>query len=369
MAYVLILLSLLALAGAVALWRSDPSPAPSPLKAPASQPEPEPAAEALPEPAPEADPKPDPEPEPEAGPEPETQDETDSEPEREPVSRPAPRPHRKSGLQLPGASRRERRAWAERHNFDFTKQDDLLAGEWERGAAAGGEAPKDIASGSIYGHDTHVMDLGGVTVMAMRTGAASDVVVDMRRVGFTSDSSSDLVEVEEVGDFTVHATEAGPAQRFLDVRVRTALDQMPAAVAAVWCETEWVLAQASRDTVPGDWDAMLAPLGLIADAARVLPPQTWRPVEAEYATREMGRPLVVAGGVEKRDEPTPIVQRPEEPLEMPTRATGGMLGTVDHRAVGSDEVEAIADGLSAPLDAGDLTRVRRDQSPPSIFDD
>ena len=294
-------------------------------------------------------------------------EETETEPEPEPA--PAPRPHRRSGLQLPGASRRERRAWAERNNFEFAKQDEFLNGEWSRGAAASGAVAKDIASGLMYGHDTFVMDLGGVTVMAMRTGEVSDVVVDMRRRGFSADSSADLVEIGEAEGFTVHATEVGPAQRFLDIRVRTALERLPAAVTAVWFESEWVLAETGHGTSPAEWDAMLAPLALLADAARVLPPQTWQVVVPEYPTREMGERIDAGVEVDKREEPAPKVQRPEEPLELPTRATGAVRGVMDHRAVGGDEVEAIADGAARDDASGDLTRVRRDQTPPSIFGD
>lgn len=408
MAYILILLSLLALAGAVVLLLADSrersadaaeGSAPAPEAAAAApeergeevapDPEPEPEAEPEPEPepapAPETAPELEPEPEPERESQPEPELESEPEPDPAPEAQPggvtlrrwepptgeerAPRPHRRSGLQLPGSSRRERRAWAEAHGFDFARQDEFLNGEWTRGAAASGAAAKDIASGVMYGHEVLVMDLGGVTVMAMRTGEVSDVVVDLRRRGFSAASSADLVEVGEVEDFTVYATEAGPAQRFLDVRVRTALEQLPAAATAVWFESEWVLAETEHGTTPAEWDEMLAPLALLADAARVLPPHAWHPVEQPYPTREMGEGLGVAGGVEKREEAAPKVQRPEEPLEMPTRTTGAVRGVISHRAVGGDEVEPIAEGGSRDTAGGDLTRVRRDQTPPSIFGD
>ncbi|WP_342318516.1 hypothetical protein [Corynebacterium mayonis] len=283
------------------------------------------------------------------------------------------RPHRRSGLQLPGSSRRERRAWAQRHDFSFAKQDEFLLGEWERGAASTGAAARDVASGSMYGHETFVADLGGVTVMAMRTGEISDVVVDLRRNGFLPASSNDLVEVGQFSGFSVHATEANPAKRFLDVRVRTALEQLPATVSAVWFESEWVLAETDRGASPDEWDSMLAPLALLADAARVLPPRTFTVLEVDYPGREMGEQIDVPGEIETLDSAAPKVQRPEEPLEMPTRSTGARRGEMDYRAVGGDEVEAIADGAQGPETdsdgAGDLTRVRREQHPPSIFGD
>ena len=76
---------------------------------------------------------------------------------------------------------------------------------------------------------------------------------------------------------------------------------------------------------------------------------------------------VVGEGVEKQQASgSTRVTRPEEPRAMPTRTTGAVRGTVEPRAVGADEVAPIAEELESPTGA-DLTRVRRDQTPPSIF--
>lgn len=385
MAPLLIVVALLVIAAGVALWLSDARERPSsdstvvadsvePV-APAREPV-EPAAPAEPEPAPEPEPELQPEPEPEPEPQPESVPEPEPEPEPEPAPapKPAPRAHRKSGLQFPGASRRERRAWAESHGFAFTKHSDELVGEWQRGAAAAGATPKDIASGSIYGHSTHVMDLGGVTVIAMDTGRISDVVVDMRREGFHADSSADLITVTEAEGFTVLGTHAGAVERFLDVRVRTALSSLPEAVTAAWFESDWVLAEMDRSSAAAEWDATLAPLALLADAARTLPPETADQLEFGFATRDMPEQRLTPEEHAQlrpaaRPEPEePHVQRPDEPLEMPTRVTGAVRGQVDYSDLGGDEVAAIADG--APEEhPTDLTRVRREQAPSSIFED
>ena len=60
------------------------------------------------------------------------------------------------------------------------KSDPYLVDEWTRGVASTGAAPKDIVAGNVYGHEMLLMDIDGVNVMAMRTGAASDMVVDFR---------------------------------------------------------------------------------------------------------------------------------------------------------------------------------------------
>lgn len=280
------------------------------------------------------------------------------------ASRPAVHPQRPRT----SAGRSRRRAWAQAKGFEFTRRGEILGGEWTRGAAATGAAPRDVASGTVFGHDTHVMDLGGVTVVAMRTGEASDVVVDFRRDGFDAESSADLAEVDAAEGFTVYGTEAGPVQRFIDVRVRTALEQFPAAVTAAWCESEWVLAQTEPGSTPEDWDGILAPLALLADAARVLPPRSWTTVEFGYPTREMTG-VEVEGGAEEPEAPLPAsVRRPEEPRVMPTRVTGEVRGSIGTRAIGGDEVAAIADGQASEK-RYDLTRARREQTPPSIFGD
>ena len=228
--------------------------------------------------------------------------------------------------------------------------------------------PKDIASGAIYGHTVHVMDLGGVTVIAMDTGRVSDVVVDMRREGFHADSSADLVEVTHAEGFTVLGTHAGPVERFMDVRVRTALSKLPQSVTAAWFESDWVLAEMDRASAADEWDETLAPLALLADAARTLPPESAEPLSFGYPTREMPAPAPAL--VEEASPSTETVQRPDEPLEMPTRITGARRGDIDYSDLGGDEVAPIADGHPADADVpADLTRVRREQRPPSIFDD
>lgn len=376
MAYLLIFLALVALIAGLWLWNADARerelsladapqpPHPTPAPTPAPEPAPEPAREPEPEPQLEPQPAPEPEPEPKPGPEPEPEPQ---------LERTAPRPHRKSGLQLPGASRRERRAWAESRGFEFTREDDLLAGEWQRGAAASGSTARDVVSGQVYGHDTHVADLGTATVIAMATGEASAVVVDMRRDGFAAESSADLVEVSREEGFTVFGTDAGPVRRFIDVRVRTALAELPPAVASVWCEGAWVLAELAPTSTPAQWDAVLAPLALVADAARTLPPVSPRPLELPLPTRAVPDAAPVAPRPAEDAPAGPRVQRPEEPLELPTRVTGTSRGELADHAIGADEIAPIANG---PREAGepgvgdtDLTRVRRKAMPPSIFED
>ena len=253
--------------------------------------------------------------------------------------------------------------WARRHGFAFPAPQDSFVGQWHRGAAAGGAAPQDVATGTAFGHDTVVAELGGVGVVAMRTGEESDVVVDFRREHAAQEHTdqahgSDLVQVDPVGQFSCWTTHPSPVRRFVDTRVITALEEMPPQVTAVWLEGEWALAQ-TENPAAQDWHEVFAPLALMADAARTLPPRVDRPLELPF-----GVGLGPEVAVDKQTELDPV-QRPEEPVELPTRRTGGQRGLVEEREVGGDDVAAIV----GEEHRSDLTRVRRMQKPPSIFED
>lgn len=304
-----------------------------------------------------------------------------------PVAKPAG-PRRDSII--PGALRRERRQWAEKNGFSFSKHDEYLVDEWTRGAAAGGAAPKDIVQGSAYGHEMVLMDLGGVNVMAMRTGAATEIVVDFRRVDRDQRNDrttgeavfDDLLEVGHIADFTVYATDAAVASRMIDARVVTACDSLPEIVTAVWMESDWVLAQTDKGSHASDWDEMLAPLGLLADVARVLPPRSMAnqilKFEGADPTRMMGpkQPPAFENNqllhVVPDPQDHPPIQRPSEPVELPTRSKGEARGYLEPYALGVDEVDAIADGVDKSQEGGHRKRphVKRDLSAgPSIFGD
>ena len=330
---------------------------------------PAPAPEPTPEPAPETPPQQEPEPTDEPEPAPETASE-----------HPAPsKPHARHRPILPGTMRRERRNWAEAKGFEFMKADPYLVDEWTRGVASTGAAPKDIVAGNVYGHEMLLMDIDGVNVMAMRTGAASDMVVDFRR--FDRDdakASEDLLLAMTIEGFDVYSSDSAVTERMVDERVHVALQQMPEAVTALWMETEWVLAQTTKQARSAEWDAMLPPLALLADAARVLPPRSSathvvRLEELDPAREIPAQPIVEAvGGTPAAGAPEferPVIQRPEEPLQMPSRAYSETRGPVEHTALGGDEVDAIADGRERPTPDSHTARLPRQQfRAASIFD-
>jgi len=261
-------------------------------------------------------------------------------------------------------NRKAWREWAEENGFTYAKEDEFLADEWTRGAALSGVVLKDVLTGTRFGHETRIADIAGTPVVAMGTGMPSDVVVDMRRG--VEGPADDLVKVSELEGFTVLASDAGPVERMIDIRVQTAVEMLPAQVTAVWFETEWVIAQLDEP----EWDDVFAPLALLADAARTLPPQTWPTLKVASPSREMGEPqMPTAAQPQEPEEPSrPHVVRPEDPVEMPTRLTGGARGPIEDHEVGSDEVNAIATGERRRM-LNDGTRVTRKPLPPSIFRD
>ncbi|NWO15269.1 MAG: hypothetical protein HLX46_00135 [Corynebacterium sp.] len=386
MAIVLLLLSLGAAVAAIALWRAA-NKQELPAPAPAAQPEIE--AEAQPEPEPKLSSEVEPAPLPEPLPEPmaETEAEPDSEPAPEPEPQPQAQPEHHARLMLPGALKRERRHWAEAKNFEFLKSDDYLADEWTRGAAASGAAPRDIVVGNVFGHEMLLMDLGGINVMAMRTGAASEEVIDFRRDNaLMQESSNDLLEAFSAADFTALATDTAVAQRMRDIRVDVALERMPKEVTGIWMESEWVLAQTTKNAMSPVWEEMLAPLALLADAARTLPPRPSSGQELRLEDGDPTRPAPPAGPVELSGLPTirtspehfehPPVQRPEEPIELPTRVVDDSRGDFDDNDtdaydIGADDVDAIGE---QPADnqtpnPTDVRITRQQGTDASIFED
>ena len=235
-------------------------------------------------------------------------------------------------------------------------------------------------AGSVRGHETLLFDIGAIPVMAMRTGAASDIVVDFRRAGEEAENhSEDLVYVREEEGFEVFATDAGVGQRLIDARVTDALSRLPAAVTAVWMEGEWVLAQTTRQARSAEWEALLEPLSLLADSARVLPPRSEAAqvlrVDELDPSRDIPEPPqpepTGPTAVPDRDDSldTPTIQRPTEPVVMPSRTTSEARGTIDHSSLGADEVDAIADGHEHPAPENNQARLpRRFDGGSSIFD-
>lgn len=272
----------------------------------------------------------------------------------------------------PGSSRRERRQWAMSHGFGYSKRDDFLHDEWTRGAAASGAPVCEVVSGRAGGYEMYLADIGGMTVMAVRRGSSSDVVVEAHRG--VPQHAQDLVAVTSTAGFRILTNDAGATERFIDERVEAALTAMPGEVSQVWLETDWILAQFVPRSTPSEWDAAREPLALLADAARTLPPRT-SVVQVE-ALSDLGpsRPMPEHKEVEipapEVEEPAvSLVQRPLEAPDLPSRMHSEVRGVVEPRMVGVDEVDAIADGTPKEKPVETPRVVREQRRPSSIFED
>lgn len=300
--------------------------------------------------------------------EPEPSD-TEPEPEPEPAEPAEPKsvPHNVaqrptnplSGLlNLGNNLRKQRREWALANGFDFAKEDRFLSEEWARGAAASGHSTRDVVSGAVNGREIHIADLGETTVVAMRRGGASNVVMDARRPDspVADDDADDLYEVGDAQGFTVYANDEEAIHRMFDERTDRALGTMPPEVTAVWAEGDWVLAQLVERTTPQAWESTFEPLAGLADCLRMLPPRSALTTHSDDQLRDPSRPrpftiqdeeqsdpnhrghlravpAVPDAVVSMEEEPVwrpaqPPFMAPTEPVELPSRSRGTTHGDV-----------------------------------------
>ncbi|AKP09469.2 Hypothetical protein Cp262_1833 [Corynebacterium pseudotuberculosis] len=269
--------------------------------------------------------------------------------------------------------RKEKKTWAEAHGFDYTKEDAFLSDEWSREAAVDGAIARNVVSGIARGYEMYLVELGGVSVMALRRAVSSDVVVVGRREAH--EDTEDLRQVSCIEGFTLYSNDQGATERMLDERVDKAFADMPSAVSVVWEESDWVLVQLERGSTHEDWEALIQPLTLFADATRVLPPRSGATQPVDFTDCDPSRPMPDAPETEEDDSEDavpvlPVVARKEDPVQLPTRAAAQARGVVEPRSVGSDEVAAIAKGDKPETGRYNGTRVLRDLSQGStIFED
>lgn len=322
----------------------------------------------------------------------------------EPTPAPAPEP---SGF----TGRRGRRHWAAAHGFEYTREDAFLTAEWpvslirEISATDQGPAARDLVSGFLDGHQVHIADVAGSTLLALRRGAYSPVNVHITTTaampaGMRHDADLDRAP------FTVYATDNRAVGRMLDSRVEGALTALSGTVSDVAFSGAWVVARCARRTDADRWDALLPHLVALGSAARVLPPLVTtatldiavadptrpRPASgvhvsvdpaAEPAAEEAGEdrdtarpghlravpdvpaapepeaePDIGTGDAAETEEPGepgepthPKVERPSDPVEFPTRSRGQVYGEAD--LDGSWPEDVTEDGLTSIPALGD----------------
>ncbi len=173
--------------------------------------------------------------------------------------------------------RRGRRHWATAHGFEYTREDAFLTAEWpvslirEISATDQGPMARDLVSGFLDGHQVHVADVAGSTLLALRRGAYSPVDVHI-----TTGAAMPAGMRHDVGldraPYTVYASDPRAVGRMLDTRVEGALAGMTGSVSDVVFSGAWVVARCPRRTDADRWDTLLTHLAALGAASRVLPP-------------------------------------------------------------------------------------------------
>lgn len=297
--------------------------------------------------------------------------------------------------------RRGRRHWAAAHGFEYTREDAFLTAEWpvslirEISATDQGPAARDLVSGFLDGHQVHIADVAGSTLLALRRGAYSPVNVHVTTAAAMPAGMRHDADLDR-SPFTVYASDTRAVGRMLDSRVEEALTALSGTVSDVAFSGAWVVARCVRRTDADRWDALLPHLVALGSAARVLPPLVTtatldisvadptrpRPASGVYVSVDPAAEAVtdaadddVAGArpghlravpdapappepgpepedsgdtveAEETGEPAhPKVERPSDPVEFPTRSRGQVYGEAD--LDGSWPEDVTEDGLTS----------------------
>jgi hypothetical protein len=253
---------------------AEPVPDADPVPAPAPEPQPEPVA-AAPEPAPEPTPEPTPDP-----------------------ARPAPAAPAPSG-HTSLAGRRARRQWAAAHGFEYTREDRYLTPEWpvsllhQISPDRVDPAARDLVSGFVDGHQVHIADVAGTTLVALRRSESSPVDVHFTTVA-AMPAGMRHSELCDCPPFTGYSTDNRALDRMLDARVTGTLRDLAPYASDVVFSGSWLVAQLSGRAEAEVWERMLPQLALLGDAARVLPPRVTS-TELDMPAADPTRPRPASG--------------------------------------------------------------------------
>ncbi|MGP9724346.1 hypothetical protein ACT3SZ_10065 [Corynebacterium sp. AOP40-9SA-29] len=259
------------------------------------EPEVAPEPEAIPEPAPEQAAEPIPEP---------TQD-----PEEATEAAPAADAAASSNGLFAG--RRSRRQWAQSHGYEYAKEDRYLPGEWpdslmtliSADAATGSAATvaRDLVSGFTGGHQFHLAEVNGMTVVALRREFFSPVRVHLSdTAGMPAGMRHS--ELCDRPPYTGYSTDNRALDRMLDSRVEAALHALAGSVSDIAFSSTWVALKMGRRTDPPIWDHVLVQGRALVDASRVLPPRVTS-VELDLSGADPTRPRVRAAATAVAEEP------------------------------------------------------------------
>jgi hypothetical protein len=180
------------------------------------------------------------------------------------------------------AGRRTRRQWAQSHGYEYAKEDRYLPGEWPdslmaliRDDAAAGSTTivaRDLVSGFTGGHQFHLAEVNGITVVALRREVFSPVQVHLSD-GAAMPAGMRHSELCDRPPYTGYSSDNRALDRMLDSRVDAALHALAGSVSDIAFSTTWVAMRMSRRTDPPIWDHVIHQGRALVAASRVLPPR------------------------------------------------------------------------------------------------
>lgn len=180
------------------------------------------------------------------------------------------------------AGRRARRQWAQAHGYEYAKEDRYLPGEWPdslmtliRADAAAGSATtvaRDLVSGFTGGHQFHLAEVNGITVVALRREVFSPVQVHLSD-GAAMPAGMRHSELCDRPPYTGYSSDNRALDRMLDSRVDAALHALAGSVSDIAFSTTWVAMKMARRTDPPIWDHVVVQGRALVAASRVLPPR------------------------------------------------------------------------------------------------
>lgn len=226
------------------------------------------------------------------------------------------------------AGRRARRQWAQSHGYEYAKEDRYLPGEWPDSLISlitGDKAPvaRDLVSGFISGHQFHIAEVDGKTVVALRREVGSPVRVHLS-VSAGLPAGMRHSELCDRPPFTGYSTDNRALDRMLDSRAESVLKALGSVVSDVALTGTWVAVAMARRTDPPVWDHVLTQVGTLISASRVLPPRVTT-VELDLGAADPTRPRVRHGSPGEPEE----ASREESADETPSAQRGHLRAVPD----------------------------------------
>ena len=259
-----------------------------------------------------------------------------------------------------GGVRRRRRAWAAEHGFEYFKDEKTLAAQWPvdlLGITEPNPVAREVVSGYAHGLQTHIADVEGRTVVAVRREAYSPVSVHYSTTRAVPEGMRRIEPLDQP-PFVAYTTDVRALDRMLDARVEDGLRALSQVSSEVIWDSSWVILQISRRLEVSVWDKILPHVRNLADAAMVLPPESLSiPLDMDLAdqTRPMpGGPLTLVA------KTLQLGSGVEAENAAPSTA-GGHLRAVpdagtDPEPVADPEADALESDLIEEADRPDITR-------------